>query len=122
MLLAVCGTTFTSRSGTIHSPNYPSNYANDVDCTSTVRGSPGEVIRVTFTDFNLESSSTCRYDYVELFDGPVATRKDCGSSTPGDFVTSPGNDLRLDFHSDYSVTRKGFQVSFSFEGKLKLNR
>lgn len=117
--LATCGTTLSSKSGTIESPNYPSNYNANVDCTSIVQAGPDEVVTITFTDFNLESNSNCRYDYVRLYDGSTLRQTFCGTSFSS-FTTSPGNDLRLEFHSDGSIQRKGFAASFSVGGKFNL--
>ena len=50
----------------------------------------------------------CVYDYVEVFDGFVR-EKFCGSSIPGPF-TSSGNSMVVTFHTDGSLTGRGFSA------------
>lgn len=56
-------------SGSLTSPGYPQDYANDLDCT-WVLGSPTEtIIKLIFESFDVEAESDCGYDVVEVFDG-----------------------------------------------------
>ena len=41
---------------------------------------------------------------------PMIGDKRCGSNVP-DPITSTGNQLFLRFHSDYSITSTGFEIS-----------
>ena len=52
-----CGGNFTGSSGVITSPNYPSNYPPDVNCTYRIFVTEGRHIRLNFTSFNTESFS-----------------------------------------------------------------
>ena len=85
---------------TLESPNYPSNYNNNADCSWTVNAPAGETIFVEFITFSLESN----YDYLH-----VGGNQYSGSTPPEDFRT-PGNRLNLRFTSDGSSTRQGFQL------------
>ncbi len=79
---AEIGTTYSLRS-----PNYPNNYPNDVVCDRdfvasitiggvTTRLTEGEAeeqneaqgyhVEITFTDFDVEFSPNCQFDYVEV--------------------------------------------------------
>ena len=52
---------------------YPNAYHQNAECTWTINVSKGSKIHFIFLDLDLESSTTCRYDYVEIYDG--STRK-----------------------------------------------
>ena len=102
-----CGShTLTEGTYTISSPNYPSNYDNNYDCTySLTPGSGVAVFRVQCSAFNLESQSSCRYDYLQ-----VGGEKFCGTTGPSATRVGPTD---ITFHSDYSVTRTGFQCTIT---------
>lgn len=63
---ATCGGRFSGQNGTIVSPNYPSNYDANSNCTWLVSGPTGHYLTITFTAFSLESSTNCANDYVEV--------------------------------------------------------
>merc|ERR1712038_2100408 len=67
----------------ITSPNYPNNY-----------------------EYDLEDSTGCRYDYIEV-DG----NQMCGSSDEGYTYVSEGNVATVTFHSDLSIVATGFTAS-----------
>jgi len=58
--------TFTEPNGTITSPNYPSNYPDNTAITYYIQASVPATITLIFVDFQLESSSGCIYDYVQV--------------------------------------------------------
>ena len=103
-------------SGTIiESPNYPEEYGNNVDCTIKVRLSEDELVSLEILDFNVQHSSFCDKDFLEMRDGDTNESKlidkICGryvkSST--DFKSS-GNTMYLRFYSNDESTRKGFRI------------
>ena len=99
----------------MQSPGYPANYPNDEDKTFTITAAQGKVIQVTFLRVDIEAHSTCRYDYVMARDGDgtLLMPKTCGSrKTPPAAFRSQTNKVQIIFHSDRSVTRKGFQLSW----------
>lgn len=108
----------------ISSPDYPAEYPNSHDaCTSVIYADDGLRVRLEFTAFELESHSTCGYDYLEIRDGDSSSAeligKYCGSTSPGT-IESSGNAMWVDFHSDSSVTEAGFQATiraFSGDGE-----
>ena len=74
----------------------------------------GETIELEFLAFNLEYSSSCYWDWVEVRNGnssnsPLIGDKLCGSTIPG-AITSNGNQLYVKFHSDSSVVGTGFEI------------
>ena len=69
-----------------------------------------QVPELTFTAFDLEQSSGCRKDYIELTMGS-RSRKLCGSSLPDPMV---GNrqEMTVRFVSNGSDNKRGFQIMF----------
>ena len=67
-LLENCGwlpsTESTQQYGNFSSPGYPGIYLNNLKCKTKIEAGPGEAIEMTFTNFNVESSSKCQYDKV----------------------------------------------------------
>ena len=75
----------------IISPNHPSNYENSKDCQITIRFS--ERVRIRFEAFNIESHSSCAYDYIQVRDGDNANSnpigsKLCGTTIPDEIESS----------------------------------
>ena len=69
-----------------------------------------------FTRFDLEASSRCTYDYVAVYDGPDMNSSSligqyCGSVTPLKIV-STSNTLLVNFVTDRSVSKEGFQAAY----------
>ncbi|XP_011674329.1 uncharacterized protein LOC586545 [Strongylocentrotus purpuratus] len=109
-----CGHTFTAMNGILSSPNYPSNYGNNEDCGFLIQGGSGQVVSLTFGDFELEQHTGCDYDSVDIHDGDMTApslAKLCGTALP-DVVTSTGSSMYVRLTSDSSVTRKGFTATY----------
>ena len=70
----------------------------------------GHRIKLTFEAFNLESHSTCKYDFVQISEGSEE-EKYCGNAKPSPIISS-GNTMTVLFHSDGSETRKGFKATW----------
>ncbi|XP_070176244.1 uncharacterized protein [Littorina saxatilis] len=112
-----CNTTHKARSGSLQSPNYPSSYANNEECSYLISVLPGYRITLTFLNFTLEpptSASVC-LDYVEVFDGSTTTSprfgRYCGSENPGSKRTTQ-NEMLVRFYSDKQSTFSGFNASY----------
>ena len=56
----------TDASAYIKSPNYPSLYPNDLDCTYTVRQPEGVTISLKWEFFSIEWCRQCFCDYVKV--------------------------------------------------------
>ncbi|XP_052248294.1 multiple epidermal growth factor-like domains protein 10 isoform X5 [Dreissena polymorpha] len=112
-----CGGVLTDPFGVITSPNYPSNYNRNVQCTWVINASEGYQINVNFTDFALEDSSECNYDFLGLFYGPNASSplvgKFCGTAPPWRFQ-SQSNSVRIVFSTDSSDSARGFNLTYTF--------
>ena len=99
-------------SGSIKSPNYPSNYPNSKDVQYPIKVEAGSKIELTFVDFAIEDNSQCGYDYVQVIDtdGKQLIQK-CGSTKPS-VVVSKGNTMTVKFHSDNDINAKGFSATW----------
>ena len=98
--------------GTIKSPNYPSDYPNSKDQTYPIKVESGSKIELTFTDFAIEDDAECSYDYVQVLDsdGKQLIKK-CGAAKPAN-VVSTSNTMTVKFHSDETVSAKGFSATW----------
>ena len=103
-------------SGVITSPNYPGNYDSNQRCVWRITVPSGMGVRLSFTSFNLESTSSCNYDYVEIRNGSSGSSpilgKYCGSSTPIVPRAYSGS-IFVTFRSDGSNSYKGFNATFA---------
>ena len=70
-----CGGELSGQGGEIVSPGYPDIYPNNSVCVWTVTGAEGDIIRVTFTDFDLEDSQDCQLDSLEVTNHTVMKEK-----------------------------------------------
>ena len=53
--------------GVLRSPNYPSNYPDNSNCTWTIAGWIGITLQLNFTAFSVRGvSGNCTDDYVEV--------------------------------------------------------
>jgi cubilin len=52
--------------GILISPNYPNHYDHNGDCVWVISIPVNERIALNFTDFVMESSATCAFDYIEV--------------------------------------------------------
>ncbi|CAG5895667.1 unnamed protein product [Menidia menidia] len=110
-----CGGTVSAPSGSIHSPMYPNNYPNNVDCSWVISVDPHHRVLWNFTDLDIENHSNCSWDYVAIYDGPSSSSPllahVCGTSAPP--VTSTQHSIFVRFRSDSSRSHRGFSATFS---------
>ena len=89
--------------------NYPAKYPNRQDCEWEIHARFGYYVVVIFEDFRLESKSL---DYVELSENKRYIAKlgltDGLNNTYRSFASS----MLIKFHSDPSVTYRGFKASY----------
>lgn len=52
--------------GVVESLNFPNTYPINSQCSWTIQSSSGNSVNYTFTAFDLESSSTCSFDYLKV--------------------------------------------------------
>ncbi|KAH0627493.1 hypothetical protein JD844_003258 [Phrynosoma platyrhinos] len=111
-----CGGVQESQSGIISSPNYPQPYNSSSLCSWLLIAPEGHTINLTFVAFEIESHSVCGWDSVTIQNGgspssPVIGRY-CGTASPGT-IQSGSNQLLVNFHSDHSIQRGGFQATWT---------
>lgn len=110
---ADCGTTLTGSNGTVSSPNYPGSYPTDVTCVWVISVKSSQVIELEIKSLDIEQSSKCKYDSLEILDGSTSKSPElgtfCGSKIPS-LIRSSGNSLYLTLTSDDGDTGKGFQA------------
>ncbi|EEC11904.1 cubilin, putative [Ixodes scapularis] len=110
-----CGGEFFLSQGVVRSPLFPRHYPADRDCVWLLHVPDGRQIRLNFTHFDLENSTICAFDFLELRNGAQETSPlagtFCGREAPVGFV-SDSNSLRLRFVSDSSMFGQGFQVFY----------
>uniref|UniRef100_UPI00398F64EE cubilin n=1 Tax=Pristiophorus japonicus TaxID=55135 RepID=UPI00398F64EE len=111
-----CGGIFIAPKGEIHSPNYPSPYGNNVDCSWVITVDDHYRILLDFTDFDLEHHQSCHSDYVAVYDGldeaAPMLGKLCGGLIPGG-ITSTHNVVYVHFRSQRSIEHRGFRAQFN---------
>lgn len=54
-----CGGVFQAPSGEIHSPNYPSPYRSNTECSWVIRVERNHRVLLNFTDLDLEPQDSC---------------------------------------------------------------
>lgn len=113
-----CGGARNESTGLITSPSFPDPYPILTRCIWDIHAPAHHRITVNFTQFDLEGvkAQECDYDYVELR-SPMSDGKYikngvyCGTIQPFS-VTSIANSLRIEFHSDNSIQKKGFSANY----------
>jgi hypothetical protein len=87
--------------------NFPENYLNNYDANTTIIAPPGKNIQILAVYFDLESSSSCQYDYLEIGD----YGRFCGSEKFAPII-SQSNKITFRFKTDERDVRPGFQISY----------
>ncbi|XDV47494.1 hypothetical protein PO909_017108 [Leuciscus waleckii] len=106
-----CGGFLTAWNGTVTSPYYPAYYPPNVDCNWKIRAPlPGYLLSVTIVMLDIQdspASSTCEKDWLEI--GGVKLCNPIGDNSRKRIYSSP---VLLHFHSDESLTHKGFYLIY----------
>ena len=119
-------------SGDMNSPNFPFDYPNDLHERKTIEVAKGNIINIYFTDFELEKPD--EVDYVEITDGDGTLLGHFGAQHYSDNlelnfvkgerggkrkgikisnITSVTETVHVLFHTDESVTRRGWHLEWS---------
>ena len=79
----------------------------------------GEYVSLEFTDFAVERSDDCTFDYVEIRQGIDATGhligRLCGEGRPG--IINSAKTLWIRFKSDSSLAFRGFAAKYTKESE-----
>ncbi|VDI54376.1 cubilin [Mytilus galloprovincialis] len=107
-----CGGNFTDMTGSLFSPNYPSNYHLTVDCYYYITVATGYIIEFIIKDFRTESCC----DYLKVYDGTTINQELLvdlrGHVSAGTVGMSTTNKMMIHFHSDGTVTDYGFDAQY----------
>ncbi|XP_066439522.1 astacin-like metalloendopeptidase isoform X2 [Eleutherodactylus coqui] len=111
------GGTFTSKTGAVVSPKYPSFYPDNVRDTSIIIAPTGSKVSVNFTAFDLESSLACSNDSLVIRDGgdtnaPILGTY-CGKVT-NLHLLSTGHMMLFQFSSNNQINGTGFKANYHF--------
>ena len=102
----------------IQSPNYPSRYPRNTDCTWRFMALKGKVIELTMTQFDVDWKHYDCDDYVEIFNinkddrSLVSLGKFCNKYGPPNTIKSAGSELQINFHSSKTNEYKGFRIDY----------
>ncbi|RVE62504.1 hypothetical protein OJAV_G00157920 [Oryzias javanicus] len=106
------------------SPGYPSGYQAKTRCQWQIRASVENTVIVNFPDFDIEDD--CTDDFVSIFDSlspdySQAITKQCGQRPPSNplEVVSSGNIMLINFITDSSVQKPGFNATYKIISKAE---
>ena len=122
-----CGKILSGFYGKFHSPGFPVNYNDFLQCSWTITVDKGFYIQLRFTVFDLEYYPKCSYDYLRVTEQGKVLGTYCGSTSERHSeavsqLKSSGNNIRVEFVSDYSNEEKfkGFEVHYRAIGMLDI--
>ncbi|XP_028390637.1 embryonic protein UVS.2-like [Dendronephthya gigantea] len=111
-----CGSSYLYTPGRLTSPRYPYDYPRNTDCTWNISSNNATNVLLKFSFFWLEGGSSCRYDYLDVYDGNSMYAKKlgrfCGQQFPRELVSS-GSKLFIVFHTDGSGQEQGFVLDYT---------
>lgn len=116
ILLVGCGGILKTNGGVVKSPEHPNEYPSSSTCTWIIVAPPGNVIQLSWLLFQLEQSSVCSFDYVEVYNNHTTNEllgKYCGTSLPPTLISS-SNVITIKFVTDSSINYEGFMASYTF--------
>lgn len=113
-----CGGIVSGNRGSVTSPNYPEHYASNTICAWKIMVNRGSTIQIIFTDVDLEASqsSSCNFDYIEIFDGADISSKSLGRYCSPDNhplnLESTSNIMFIRMKTDNSENGRGFSIRY----------
>lgn len=121
ILFPGCGGIIKKLNLTISPPSDNGGYIHESSCKWIIVAPVGYMIQLKFVSFQLESSQTCLYDYVAIYDNIITdvtsnTRsigKYCGNDKPP-VMMSTSRAITIVFKSDDSVNGQGFLATYDF--------
>uniref|UniRef100_A0A1I8HXJ8 Peptidase S1 domain-containing protein n=1 Tax=Macrostomum lignano TaxID=282301 RepID=A0A1I8HXJ8_9PLAT len=90
-----------------------SEYPNNFECTWTITTADDKALEINFEAFDLEADSSCRYDYLDVYDGPDSSSKndkcidrslrcdgkdDCGDNSDEEYCNTDCGKKAIDHH------------------------
>eukprot|EP00064_Thunnus_orientalis_P015730 superscaffoldBa00002973_g15787 len=112
----LCGGHLVTDSGIVASEGFPSHYKPNSKCTWYITVPEGHVVMLSFRLFDMEADPTCRYDYLDVYNGHSRLVQKlgrfCGTFRPGALI-STSNTMMLEMVSDDATGGRGFLAAFS---------
>ncbi|KAF1377489.1 hypothetical protein PFLUV_G00201330 [Perca fluviatilis] len=112
---AACGGFITKLNGSLTTPGWPKEYPPNKNCVWQLVAPIQYRITLVFDVFETEGNDVCKYDYVEVRTGLTPDSelhgKFCGAEKP-EVITSQQNNMRIEFKSDNTVSKRGFKAHF----------
>ena len=116
--IPTCGGIRNDSSGQIMSPSFPDLYPISTRCVWEIHAPANHRIMLNFSHFDLEGvkAQECDYDFVEIW-SKIEDAKYirngiyCGPNQAFS-VTSIGNFMRIEFNSDNSIQKSGFEANY----------
>uniref|UniRef100_A0A3Q3X3Q9 Uncharacterized protein n=1 Tax=Mola mola TaxID=94237 RepID=A0A3Q3X3Q9_MOLML len=103
-------------SSIVASEGFPSPYKPNSKCTWYITVPEGHVVMLSFRLFDIEADPTCRYDYLDVYNGHSRLVQKlgrfCGTFRPGALI-STSNTMMLEMVSDDATGGRGFLAYFS---------
>ncbi|XP_042337012.1 procollagen C-endopeptidase enhancer 2-like, partial [Plectropomus leopardus] len=111
-----CGGHLVTDSGIVASEGFPTPYKPNSKCTWYITVPEGHVVMLSFRLFDLEADPTCRYDYLDVYNGHTRLVQKlgrfCGTFRPGALIAT-SNTMMLEMVSDEATGGRGFLAAFS---------
>ncbi|KAL6118538.1 pcolce [Pungitius sinensis] len=112
----LCGGHLVTDSGVVASEGFPNPYKPNSRCTWYITVPEGHVVMLSFRLFDMEADPTCRYDYLDVYNGHTRLVQKlgrfCGTFRPG-AVIATSNTMMLEMVSDEGTGGRGFIAAFS---------
>ncbi|CAG5099642.1 Oidioi.mRNA.OKI2018_I69.XSR.g16615.t1.cds [Oikopleura dioica] len=111
-----CGSRLTEPVGFIQSPNYPTPYPNNFQCSWIIGASPTDTVTISAEGFNVEPAQGCLFDYVELQTSTFTERycgrtsRNFGENRSGQLTTT--GSVQIVFQSDAGDAYLGFRLRY----------
>ncbi|KAK5618684.1 hypothetical protein CRENBAI_013991 [Crenichthys baileyi] len=111
-----CGGHLVTDSGIVASEEFPNYYKPNSKCTWYITVPESHVVMLSFRLFDMEADPTCRYDYLDIYNGHSRLVQKlgrfCGTFRPGAII-STSNTMMLEMVSDDATGGRGFLASFN---------
>uniref|UniRef100_A0A8C6UMC4 Procollagen C-endopeptidase enhancer b n=1 Tax=Neogobius melanostomus TaxID=47308 RepID=A0A8C6UMC4_9GOBI len=111
-----CGGHLVTDSGIVASEGFPSHYKPNSKCIWYITVPESHVVMLSFRLFDIEADPTCRYDYLDVYNGHTRLVQKlgrlCGTFRPGALI-STSNTMMLEMVSDDATSGRGFLAYFS---------
>ncbi|NP_001008157.1 procollagen C-endopeptidase enhancer 1 precursor [Xenopus tropicalis] len=112
----LCGGDITGDSGFIASEGFPNYYPPNKRCVWKITVPDGHVVMLTFRLLDMEADPSCRYDYLNIYNGHSETAQRlahvCGTFRPGALL-STGPHMMLEMVTDEGTGGRGFIAWYS---------